>query len=117
MTTPINSAEYRFYFKMIYTEQFCYYSFDPDTTIKQFIDLVNFQAYETFNIVGDVDFEVVEAGKGGFNADGFYIEDEKVDKLDYLDTKTLREIYANNWQTTAFYLRCVPITSLVDRRL
>ena len=59
-------------------------------------------------MVGDLDFEVIEAGKGGFNAYGFYIEDEKVDKLDYPESTTLREIYENKWQTTAFYLRCVP---------
>ena len=106
--TQINSPEYRFYFKMVYTAQSCYYSFHPDTTIKRFVELVNFQSYEMFNMVGDLDFEVIEAGKGGFNAYGFYIEDEKVDKLDYPESTTLRENYENKWQTTAFYLRCVP---------
>ena len=103
--TP-NNTDYIFYFKMVYTAQTCYYSFPPDTTIKKFIELVNFQSYENFNMVGELEFEVIEAGhpnnSGGRDA-------EMAPKLDYPDTATLREIYENNWKTTSFYLRCVPL--------
>jgi hypothetical protein len=100
MTQP--NSEYTFYFKLVYTEKSCYYSFDPDTTIKQFKTLVRCQSYNNFNITG---LEVIEAGhpnnSGGRDA-------EMAPELDYPDTATLREIYEHNWKTTAFYLRCLP---------
>jgi hypothetical protein len=92
------NSDYTFYFKLVYTEKSCYYSFGPDTTIKQFKTLVRCQSYNNFNITG---LEVIEAGSGGRDA-------EMAPELDYPDTATLREIYEHNWKTTAFYLRAIP---------
>lgn len=108
--TQINLQEdkYTFYFKMVYTDKFCYYKFHKDITITNFIKLVNFQSYGTFNIVGDFEFEVIEAGHPN-NSGG--VDAEMAPKLNNSDT-TLREIYNNNWKTTSFYLRCIPLTSI-----
>ena len=100
------NSDYTFYFKLVYTEKFCYYSFDPDTTIKQFKTLVRCQSYNNFNITGTYGLEVIEAGSGGRDA-------EMAPELDYPDTATLREIYEHNWKTTAFYLRGIPIPNTV----
>ena len=103
--TPTNS-DYTFNFKIVYTSQTCKYTFHPDLNIKQFIEFVKFQSYETFNMVGELEFEVIEAGhpnnSGGSDA-------EMAPNLNYPDTATLRDIYENNWKTTSFYLRCVPL--------
>ena len=111
MTQP--NSDYTFYFKLVYTEKSCYYSFDPDTTIKQFKTLVRCQSYNNFNITGiygPQGLEVIEAGHpnnlGGRDA-------EMAPELDYPDTSTLREIYEHNWKTTAFYLRGIPIPNTV----
>ena len=104
------NSDYTFYFKLVYTEKFCYYSFDPDTTIKQFKTLVRCQSYNNLNITSNYGIEVIEAGhpnnSGGRDA-------EMAPKIDYPDTATLREIYEHNWKTTAFYLRGIPIPNTV----
>ena len=99
-----SNSDYTFYFKLVYTEKSCYYSFDPDTTIKQFKTLVRCQSYNNFNKTG---LEVIEAGHPN-NSGG--CDSEMAPELDYPDTATLREIYEHNWKTTAFYLRCLPNT-------
>ena len=103
--TPPNS-NYTFYFKLAYTEHSCYYSFNPDTTIKQLIYWANDFANIYFNLYTEetIEFtvEVIEAGHPN-NVLG--PDAEMAPKLNYPDTATLREIYENNWKTTAFYLR------------
>ena len=103
------NSEYTFYFKIAYTEKYCYLSFNPDTTIRHFKIMVRARSYNNFNITchnGPQVIKIIEAGhpnnSGGRDA-------EMAPELDYPDTATLREIYEHNWKTTAFYLRGIPI--------
>jgi hypothetical protein len=111
MTQP--NSDYTFYFKLVYTEKYCYFSFDPDTTIKQFKTLVRCQSYNNFNMIGlrsIEDMEVIEVIEAGHPNNSGGRDAEMAPKIDYPDTATLRELYEHNWKTTAFYLRGIPNT-------
>jgi len=108
-----SNSDYTFYFKLVYTEQSYYYSFNPDTTIKQFKTLVRCQSYNNISISIDYELYEIEIVEAGHPNNSRGRDAEMAPELDYPDTATLREIYEHNWKTTAFYLRAIPIQNTV----
>ena len=93
---------YTFYFKIAYTERTFYFSFNPDTTIKNFIESVE----NSMRNIEPNNIEIVETAQpnniNGRNA-------ELAPKIDYHPDYTLRDVYGNRWRNTAFYIRLIPI--------
>lgn len=94
---------YTFYFKIIYTERVFYYTFSPDTTIKEFIEKLSDEMRE---IEPNHNIEIVEAGQiDNINNS----PSEQAPKIDYPHEYTLRDIYWNKWRNIAFYIRFIRI--------
>jgi hypothetical protein len=94
---------YTFYFKIAYTERTFYFSFNPDITIKKFIESVknDFDYYEP-----NRNIEIVEGDQYN-NINGR--EPELAPKINYHDEYTLRDVYGHRWRNTMFYIRLIPI--------
>lgn len=93
---------YTFYFKIIYTERVYYFTFNPDITIKNFIQKISDEMRE---ISPNNTIEIIEAGQiDNINNS----PSEQAPKIDYPDEYTLRDIYRNKWRNTAFYIRFIP---------
>ena len=96
---------YTFYFKIPYTERSFYFSFNPNTTIKNFIESVeNSMRNLAPNPYRDI--EIVEVGQLN-NINGR--DAELAPKIDYHNDYTLRDVYGNRYRNTAFYIRLIPI--------
>lgn len=97
-----DNEHYTFYFKIAYTERTFYFSFNPDTTIKNFIESVE----NSMRNIEPNNIEIVETAQpnniNGRNA-------ELAPKIDYHPDYTLRDVYGNRWRNTAFYIRLIPI--------
>lgn len=97
-----NNEYYTFYFKIVYTERTFYFTFNPDITIKNFIEEVKNNMRE---VEPNYTIEIIEAGQiDNINNS----RAEEAPKLDYPDEYTLRDIYRNKWRNTAFYIRLIP---------
>ena len=98
-----DNEHYTFYFKIAYTERTFYFSFNPDTTIKNFIESVE----NSMRNIEPNNIEIVETAQpnniNGRNA-------ELAPKIDYHPDYTLRDVYGNRWRNTAFYIRLIPIS-------
>lgn len=97
-----DNGDYTFYFKIAYTNITFYFSFNPDTTIKNFIQKIS---HEMREISPNNSIEIVEAGQID-NINRFH--SEEAPKIDYPDEYTLRDIYWNRWRNIAFYIRFIP---------
>jgi hypothetical protein len=97
-----DNEHYTFYFKIAYTDRTFYFSFNPDTTIKNFIESVE----NSMRNIEPNNIEIVETAQpnniNGRNA-------ELAPKIDYHPDYTLRDVYGNRWRNTAFYIRLIPI--------
>jgi hypothetical protein len=93
---PSASETYTFYFKICYTERTFNLSFTPDTTIKDFIDIVNVYMGEYQEIHNKI--EIIQVGQP---------EGEEAPKINYHEDYTLRDIYSLKWRNTAFYIRII----------
>jgi hypothetical protein len=96
-------SEYVFYFKIAYTEKTIYYRFSPNISIKNFIETVRYKAKIDFQLNDDKNIEVIEAGQFE-NING---RDAELAPALIPYNETLREIYGNNYNNTAFYLRII----------
>lgn len=100
-----DTEHYTFYFKIVYTDRTFYFSFNPDTTMKNFIESVE-NSMRNFESNPYRDIEIVETGQfnniNGANA-------ELAPKIEYHPHYTLRDVYGNRWRNTAFYIRLLPI--------
>ena len=101
MSTEIE--EYRFYFKVPYTETAFWIRFSPEDTISDLMAEVidELQERNLFRHENDV-FELVEAGQYN-NINGR--DPELAPFIVHPFSSTLREIYGNKWKQTAFYAR------------
>jgi hypothetical protein len=94
---------YTFYFKIVYTERIFYFSFNHNTTIKNFIENISNRINE---IEPNYTIEVVETGQYDNNNGQ---DPELAPKIDYYNEYTLRDVYGNRWRNIAFYIRLIPI--------
>ena len=101
MSEPVEF--YTFYYKIAYTERTFYFSFNPDTTIKDFIESVK---NELNNVEPNYDIEIIEGDQYN-NINGR--DPELAPKINYHDDYTLRDVYGNKWRNTTFYIRLIPI--------
>ena len=94
---------YTFYFKIVYTERTFYFSFNPDTTIKNFIESVE-NSMRNIEPNPYRDIEIIETAQpnniNGRNA-------ESAPKINYHPDYTLRDVYGNRWRNTSFYIRII----------
>lgn len=96
---------YTFYFKIVYTERTFYLSFNPDITIKNYIEIISNKMREISpNPYRDI--EIVETGQYN-NINGR--DAELAPKIAYHNEYTLRDVYRNRWRNTSFYIRLIPI--------
>lgn len=94
---------YEFYFKIAYTTRTIYYSFSPDISIKNFIENVINNFRGDFQLNNNETFEVVEAG----NPDNINGRDAELAPALIPSNDTLRQIYGDRHQYTAFYIRLI----------
>ena len=94
---------YTFYFKITYTDRIFYFSFNPDITIKKFIESVEdeFNYYEPNRHI-----EIVEGDQFN-NINGR--APELAPKINYNDEYTLRDVYGTRWNNITFYIRFIPV--------
>lgn len=97
-----NIEEYTFYFKVAYTELTNYYRFPSNISVKNFIEIVKRNAIIDLGLENN-QFEIVEAGQFN-NINGVHAE--LAPALIPYD-ETLREIYGDRHNNTAFYLRII----------
>lgn len=91
----MNTQEYIFNFKLVYSERFVCYSFSPTTSLKNFIETVKSYVHADFNFETNEEIEIVEAGQeNGEQAPALISSNE-----------TLRQIYHNKHTNTSFYVR------------
>ena len=97
------NEDYTFCFKIVYTDRIFNFTFNPDTTIKYFVEYVS-------NFIREIEpnytIEIVESGQY-YNINGR--DPELAPKINYNDDYTLRDVFRNRWRNTAFYLRLIPI--------
>jgi hypothetical protein len=98
------NQQIEFTFKLIYTEEKKTYSFNPNITITNFIDLVKHQAYNDFNIYNGYNIEIIETGQY-YNINGR--NPEEAPALIPEHNTSLREKYGNNNYNVSFYIRIV----------
>ena len=91
-----------FTFKLVYTEQIRAYSFNPNTTIIEFIESVKNQAYHDFNIYNRDNIEIIETGQY-YNINGRNPENAPALIPSY--NVTLKEKYENVNYNVSFYIR------------
>lgn len=94
---------YNFYFKIAYTERTVYLNFSPDISIKNFIESVRYHALCNFQLENNQLIEVVEAG----NPDNINGHDAELAPALIPSNDTLRQIYGDRHQYTAFYIRLI----------
>ena len=95
--------DYRFYFKIVYTDNSFYLSFKPDDTNFQMFVKVYRTLIES-NLIDQVldKIELVETGQYN-NVNGR--DPELAPCINYPESTTLREIYGDRWKKTSFYIR------------
>lgn len=98
-----DNANYTFYFKIVYTVRTFYFTFNPDITIKNFIEEINNNMRE---FEPNSNIEIVETGQYN-NVNGR--DPELAPKINYPDEYTLRDVYGHRLGNTAFYIRLIPI--------
>jgi hypothetical protein len=95
---------YIFHVKIAYTDIKFECSFNPDITIKHFIEIL--KQHVNREHPNNHNMEIVEAGQY-FNINGR--APELAPKINYDNQCTLKDIYGKNWKNTAFYIRFSPI--------
>lgn len=96
-----DNEDYVFYFKIAYTERTFNISFNPNTSIKNFIEYLE---NTMRNLYPNNAIEIVETGQVD-NINGH--DAELAPKINYPNEYTLRDIYRNKWKNTAFYIRLI----------
>jgi hypothetical protein len=94
---------YEFYFKLAYTCETRYYEVNADMSITDFISDIKNRARTDFEIQLDEDIEIVEAGQNSLNGQAAEMAPELEPS-----SATIREIYGNKYNLTAFYIRKFP---------
>lgn len=97
------NENYTFCFKIVYTDRIFNFSFNPNTTIKNFVEYISNFMHE---IEPNYTIEIVESGQY-YNINGR--DPELAPKINYYNEYTLRDIYRNRQGNTSFYLRLIPI--------
>jgi hypothetical protein len=87
-------------FKVAHTGQRVTFNVPINISMKNFIEFVKNNAYETFDINRNLNIEVVEAGQGGT-----YLRSEDAPAVESDCNITFRQKYNGNYKNIAFYIR------------
>ena len=101
---------YKLYFKLAYTCETKTYAFNPSITVRKFINVTKRNVRSDFAVRQNEDVEIVETGQYD-NVNGK--DAEKAPALEPNDL-TLEEMFGNRQTAPSFYIRIVPIASVID---
>ena len=92
---------YTFCFTIVYTDRIFNFTFEPETTIKNFIEYVSNRMRE---IEPNHSIEIIESGQY-YNINGK--DPEMAPKLNYCYEYTLRDVFRNRLRNTSFFIRLI----------